>query len=65
MSYESITTGQLITATKLQEFQNGIINVFADASARDNAITSPVEGMFAYLNSDNSLMYYTGSSWAQ
>lgn len=65
MSYESITTGQLITATKLQEFQNGIINVFADASARDSAITSPVEGMFAYLNSDNSLMYYTGSSWAQ
>ena len=39
MSYESITTGQLITATKLQEFQNGIINVFADASARDSAIT--------------------------
>lgn len=65
MSYEAITTGQLITATKLQEFQNGIINVFADASARDSAITSPVEGMFAYLNSDNSLMYYSGSSWAQ
>lgn len=65
MAYETITTGQLITATKLQEFQNAVINVFANATARDAAITSPAEGMFAYLSDTNALTYYNGSSWAE
>lgn len=65
MAYETITTGQLITATKLQEFQNGVVNVFASSTARDAAITSPTEGMFAYLSDTNALTYYTGSSWAE
>lgn len=65
MSYETISTGQLITTAKLQEFQNAVINVFASASARDSAITSATEGMFAYLSDTNTLTYYNGSSWAE
>ena len=65
MSYETISTGQLITTAKLQEFQNAVINVFASSTARDSAISSPTEGMFAYLSDTNALTYYTGSSWAE
>lgn len=64
MAYETITTGQLITANKLQEFQNFIVNVFASASARDSAITSPVHGQFAYLSDTDVLTFYNGSSWS-
>jgi hypothetical protein len=38
--------------------------VFADAAARDAAITSPQEGQFAYLKDTNVTTYYTGSAWA-
>jgi hypothetical protein len=34
--------------------------VFADAAARDAAITSPAEGQFAFTKDDNSLFYYMG-----
>jgi hypothetical protein len=38
--------------------------VFADATARNAAITSPQEGQFAYLKDTNVTTYYTGSAWA-
>jgi hypothetical protein len=38
--------------------------VFANATARDAAITSPQEGQFAYLKDTNVTTYYTGSAWA-
>lgn len=38
--------------------------VFADATARDAAITSPTEGQFAWLTGTDALTYYTGSAWA-
>jgi hypothetical protein len=40
------------------------ILVFADATARDAAITSPEEGQFAFLKDTNVTTYYTGSAWA-
>jgi hypothetical protein len=40
------------------------ILVFADATARDAAITAPEEGQFAYLKDTNVTTYYTGSAWA-
>ena len=39
------------------------IPVFADATARDAAITSPAEGQFAFLKDTDALQYYTGSAW--
>jgi hypothetical protein len=38
--------------------------VFANAAARDAAVTSPQEGNFAYLKDTNVTTYYTGSAWA-
>jgi hypothetical protein len=41
-----------------------VFGVYADASARDAAVTGRVEeGMMAFLKSDNSTWYYDGSAW--
>jgi hypothetical protein len=40
-----------------------VIATFADSTARDAAITSPVEGQFAYLTDSNQLTLYTGAAW--
>ena len=39
-----------------------MIMVFADAAARDAAILSPSEGMFAFLKDTDTLTVYT-TSW--
>jgi len=39
------------------------IPIFANATARDAQITSPIEGQFCYLADSNVLMLYNGS-WA-
>ena len=63
--FKVYATGDLITATEFNTFlQEQVIMVFADSSARDSAISSPSEGMFAYLKDTNALMFYNGSSWA-
>jgi hypothetical protein len=40
-----------------------MIMVFANATARDAAITSPTEGMFAFLKDTDTLTYHDGSDW--
>jgi hypothetical protein len=37
--------------------------VFADATARDAAVTSPQEGNTCYLKSTDDIMVYSGSAW--
>lgn len=39
------------------------VNVFADATARNAAINSPVEGTVAYLQSTNQQTIWSGSAW--
>jgi len=39
------------------------IAVFADSTARDAAITAPVNGQFAYLTGTSNLTKYTGAAW--
>ena len=63
--FKVYATGDLITATEFNTFiQEQVVGVFASASARESAITSPSEGMFAYLKDTNALTFYDGSSWA-
>ena len=63
--FKVYATGDLITATEFNTYlQEQVIMVFADSSARDSAVSSPSEGMFAYLKDTNALMFYNGSSWA-
>ena len=64
--YRLYTTGDVLTAAQVQfNLQNQSIMYFADAAARDAALTVGVvqEGMFAYLADTNSTVFYNGSAW--
>jgi hypothetical protein len=60
---------EFIAFTKLTAFDvntflmNQTVLVFPSATDRDTAITSPTEGMTAYLEDVNQLVVYTGSAW--
>ena len=55
--------GSVLLASEVQNFMmEQQIMVFADAAARDAAITSPSEGMFAFLKDTDTLTVYT-TSW--
>jgi hypothetical protein len=55
--------GNVLLASEVNEFMmQQQIMVFADAAARDAAILSPSEGMFAFLKDTDTLTVYT-TSW--
>jgi hypothetical protein len=65
MPFKTFTAGTLATASDVNTYlMNQSIPTFSSAGARNSAITSPVEGQFAYVNSNDILSYYTGSGWA-
>ena len=56
--------GSVLTASAVQGYMMDQQSmVFADSTARDAAITSPSEGMFAFTKSDDQLRFFDGSSW--
>jgi len=63
--WKSYSTGDLISATEFQTFiQDQVVQVYADASARDTALgTNDAEGMFCFLKDSNTLQFYDGSAW--
>jgi hypothetical protein len=61
--FKTFTTGEVLTAGDVNGYLMQGINVFADATARDAAITAPAEGQFAFTKDNNSLWYYSGSAW--
>tara|TARA_B100000131_G_scaffold273280_1_gene274634 strand:- start:466 stop:1008 length:543 start_codon:yes stop_codon:yes gene_type:complete len=64
LGWKDFSSGDVLTAADMDGYVMAqIIAVFADATARDAAITSPQEGQHAFLKSDNGLYYYDGSSW--
>lgn len=63
--FKTFTDGSVLTAAEVNTYlQQQAVMVFATAAARDTAITSPSEGMVAFLADSNNLVYYTGSAWA-
>jgi hypothetical protein len=55
--------GQVLLASEVNTYMmDQMIMVFADAAARDAALTSPSEGMFAFLKDTDKLTYYT-TTW--
>lgn len=63
--YIEFSTGDILTAAAANQYlASQVVMVFANASARSAAITSPQEGMFSYLKDTNATEYYTGSAWA-
>ncbi|KAA3641176.1 MAG: hypothetical protein DWP92_01635 [Armatimonadetes bacterium] len=56
------TTGTTIAKEWGDAVANRVVKVFADSTERDLAITSPVEGMLIYLET-NELQVYNGATW--
>jgi len=55
----------VLTAADVNDYlMEQSISIFADSTARDAQITSPIEGMFCYLADTNELQFYNGSAWA-
>ena len=64
LGFKDFTTGEILLAADVDGYLMQGVWVFADAAARDAAVTSPEEGNFAYLKDTNVTTYYTGSTWA-
>ena len=61
--FKLFADGNVLLASEVNEYMaQQMIMVFADAAARDAAILSPSEGMFAFLKDDDKLTVYT-TSW--
>lgn len=65
MAYTTLVAGGAITASWANtNVRDQSVTPFADSATRDAAITSPVEGMWSYLQDVDSFCGYTGSAWA-
>ena len=61
--FKTFVTGEVLTAGDVNGYLMQGINVFANSTARDAAITAPAEGQFAFTKDNNSLWYYDGAAW--
>jgi hypothetical protein len=64
LGFKTFAVGEVLSAANVNGYLMQGVLVFANATARDAAITSPQEGQFAYLKDTNVTTYYTGSAWA-
>ena len=61
--FKLFVNGNVLLASEVNTFMmEQQIMVFAGTAAREAAITSPSEGMFAFLKDTDKLTYYT-TSW--
>lgn len=63
MGYPSKSAGFTVANTEWNEVANQGIMRFADATARDAAITSPIQGQRCFLTSTDRECFYDGSGW--
>lgn len=62
--YRTFVSGEILTAANVQGYlADQAVMVFADASARDSAISSPADGMICYLEDTGYYQAYESSSW--
>jgi hypothetical protein len=64
LGFKDFTTGEVLTANDVDGYLMQGIWVFANATARDAAVTSPQEGNACYLKDTDVIMVYSGSAWA-
>jgi len=61
--FKVFATGEVLTASDVNNYlMEQSICVFADATARDAAITSPEDGQFVFLTGSTTLQFYN-SGW--
>jgi hypothetical protein len=63
LGFKDFTTGEVLTAADVDGYLMQGIWVFADATARDAAVTSPQEGNACYLKDTNEVLTYSGTAW--
>lgn len=64
MPYRDFQVNEILTAANVNTYlMDQTIMTFADATARDAALTAPTEGMFCFLKDTDGVEYYTGSAW--
>lgn len=64
MAYKTFTAGTLATASDVNTYlMKQSVMVFADAAARNAALTAPTEGMVTYQEGSDHLTVYNGSAW--
>lgn len=62
--FRTFAAGEVLTASNVNTYlMQQTIQNFAGTAARSSAVTSPSEGMFAYLQDTDQLAYYDGSNW--
>jgi hypothetical protein len=63
LGFKTFAVGEILSAANVNGYLMQGVLVFANATARDAAITSPQEGQFAFTKDNDSLWYYSGSAW--
>jgi len=63
--FRTFVAGETLDEDKINDFLMQGILVFADAAARDAAITAPVEGQFAFRKDDDVVEFYDGTGWEE
>jgi hypothetical protein len=64
MTYKIFANGNPLQASEINlNLMQQAIAVFTDATAREAAIATPVNGQFAYLTGTSNLTKYTGAAW--
>jgi hypothetical protein len=62
--FKVFSVSEVLTAADVNDYlMEQSIGIFADATARDAQISSPIEGQFCYLADTNVLQFYNGSAW--
>lgn len=64
LGFKTFNTGDVLSAADTNGYLMQGIWVFANATARDAAVTSPQEGNACYLKDTDVIQVYTGSTWA-
>jgi hypothetical protein len=63
LGFKTFATGDVLTAADTNGYLMQGVWTFADATARDAAVTSPQEGNVCYLKDTDAVQFYSGSAW--
>jgi hypothetical protein len=63
LGFKTFATGDVLTAADTNGYLMQGVWVFANATARDAAVTSPQEGNTCYLKDTDVIQVYSGSAW--
>jgi len=62
--FKSFVNGNVLLASEVNTYMmEQQIMVFAGTATREAAITSPSEGMFAFLKDEDKLTFYDSTQW--